>query len=90
MSACFVILESTIAYMISESPLSLDEDQINQLHAAMVGAFNAVLFFLSQCQAHVQDKDVWVRHPLSIVSVRSRNHIIYHIINIMYVFDQCY
>ena len=68
MSACFAILESTIAYMISESPLSLDEDQINQLHAAMVGAFNAVLFFLSQCQVQAQDEVIWVRYPLSIVS----------------------
>ena len=57
LSACYSVLEAMIGHMTSASTLALDQGQVEQVHAAMVGAFNAVLYFLSQCQGQVDDQD---------------------------------
>lgn len=50
LSTCYSLLESIIAFMTLGSSLSLEDRQITQLHAAMVGAFNAVVLFLGKVQ----------------------------------------
>ena len=50
LTSCYLLLEKTISYMTGGPSLALDSKQLHQLHGAMVGAFNAVLLFLSEQQ----------------------------------------
>ncbi|KAK2184602.1 hypothetical protein NP493_258g02016 [Ridgeia piscesae] len=76
LSACYSVLEAMIGHMTSASTLALDQAQVEQVHAAMVGAFNAVLYFLSQCQGQVDDQDTRLTesqmtlYPVVLASVR--------------------
>ncbi|KAI0210117.1 Neurochondrin [Lamellibrachia satsuma] len=76
LSACYSVLENIIAHMTSDCKLSLDESQVEQVHAAMVGAFNAVLFFLSQYQVQTDDQSPQMKgsqvalYPVVLASIR--------------------
>ena len=48
LSSLYLLLENIITYLTSGPSLKLDDRQVKQLHSAMVGAFNAVIFFLSE------------------------------------------
>ncbi len=50
--SCYGIIENIIGYMTTGSCMGLQEKQISQLHSAMMGAFNSVIFFLSQIEQH--------------------------------------
>ena len=54
--ACYRLLENIISYLATGPTLALDGRKVGQLHAAMVGAFNAVLFFLTRVSEQHQDK----------------------------------
>ena len=56
LSTCYSLLESIIAFMTLGSSLALEDRQITQLHAAMVGAFNAVVLFLAKVQDECPDQ----------------------------------
>nr|XP_006818323.1 PREDICTED: neurochondrin-like [Saccoglossus kowalevskii] len=65
-SACYHMLESIIGYMTAEPTLSLTTKQITQLHSAMVGAFGAVVHYLTRMS---EDKSNYTT-PLVQASVR--------------------
>lgn len=46
--SCYNLLELIICYMTSAPSLKLDEHQVLQLHSAMEGAFNSVIFYLRE------------------------------------------
>ena len=46
--SCYNLLELIICHMTSAPSLKLDENQVLQLHSAMEGAFNSVIFFLRE------------------------------------------
>ena len=54
LATCYNLVEHVIEYMTAGPSLQLDSTQISQLHAAMVGAFNAVIHFLSRMADHPQ------------------------------------
>jgi hypothetical protein len=67
LSACYSLLESIIAFMTFGSSLTLENRQIQQLHSAMVGAFQAVADFLLMVSQDEQQK--WF-DPVVIATVR--------------------
>ncbi|XP_048249169.1 neurochondrin-like [Haliotis rufescens] len=46
--SCYGLLENIIGHMTAGISLGLEKKQVLQLHSAMLGAFNSVIFFLSQ------------------------------------------
>ncbi|XP_067664158.1 neurochondrin-like [Haliotis asinina] len=46
--SCYGLLENIIGHMTAGMSLGLEKKQVLQLHSAMLGAFNSVIFFLSQ------------------------------------------
>lgn len=56
LSSCFTVLEQTISHLAEGSAVPLESKQVQQLHAALTGAFNGVLFFLSFVARECPDK----------------------------------
>ncbi|CAG2219182.1 unnamed protein product [Mytilus edulis] len=56
--SCYNLLELIICHMTSAPSLKLDENQVLQLHSAMEGAFNSVIFYLrEQSELEIQRVD---------------------------------
>ncbi|ELU16894.1 hypothetical protein CAPTEDRAFT_171922 [Capitella teleta] len=68
LSACYALLESTIAFMTVGASLALNDRQITQLHSAMVGAFHAASEFLALISQDEQP-EIWF-HPVVTATVR--------------------
>ena len=56
LSSLYLILENIINYLTTGPSLKLDDRQVQQLHSAMVGAFKAVIFFLSEVATNHKEK----------------------------------
>merc|ERR1712150_89100 len=67
LSSLYLILENIINYLTTGPSLKLDDRQVQQLHSAMVGAFKAVIFFLSEVATNHKEKS---QHPVVAASVR--------------------
>ncbi|XP_013414202.1 neurochondrin isoform X2 [Lingula anatina] len=64
---CYMLLEHIISYMIEGPSLEWEETQIKQVHSALVGAFNAVIFYIQEMSSQGIDKPAV---PLVYASVR--------------------
>ena len=47
-SSCYCVIENVIEYLTQGPSMLLSEEQVLQLHAAMKGALNSVIWFLSK------------------------------------------
>ncbi|ESO99077.1 hypothetical protein LOTGIDRAFT_238919 [Lottia gigantea] len=65
--SCYLLLENIISHMTTGQPMGFEEKQVLQVHASMVGAFNAVLFFLDEISTQRNKK--WL-DPLVTASIR--------------------
>ncbi|XP_033095718.1 neurochondrin-like [Anneissia japonica] len=66
LSACYKVLENVIEFLMVGPSMGLDQKQTLQLHAAMTGAFGAIIFHLKNVQADPQKVD----DPIVQASVR--------------------
>lgn len=48
LSAGYGLLENIIGFLASGPELGLNSRQVTQLHTALMGAFNAIIYFLTQ------------------------------------------
>ncbi|XP_050416414.2 neurochondrin isoform X1 [Patella vulgata] len=65
--SCYMLLENIISHMTTGQPMGFEEKQVLQVHSAMVGAFNGIIFFLDEISVEKNLK--WV-DPVVTATVR--------------------